>query len=125
MAAAEPEPSASTARAAPEKSAAGDVIPPRPPVDFDLTLETDSIDEADAPAAAGSGDDDEDPFIQTVVMPPPNGGGEQAEAPRNSTDAFIARVKQQLSSPDGKQFKADGDSDKDKEQDPFTSTIPQ
>ncbi len=127
MAAAEPEPSAPPAKAAPEKAkpAAAAVIPPKPPVDFDLTSETEAIADEDAPLVDAEPVDDDDPFIQTVVMPPPNGGGEQAEAPRNSTDAFIARVKQQLSSPDNTQFQADGESEKDKDKDSFSSTIPQ
>ncbi len=125
-AAAEPEPSVTAAKAAPEQQPKADVIPPKPPVDFDLTSETESISEANAPPADAKPEpvDDDDPFIQTVVMPPPNGGGEQAEAPRNSTDAFIARVKQQLSSPDSTQFEVD-DKDKEKEKDSFSSTIPQ
>ncbi len=131
MAAAEPEPSAPRAKAAPETPARipakPDVIPPKPPVDFDLTSESGAKARPDAPPADAKPEpvDDDDPFIQTVVMPPPNGGGKQEEAPRNSTDAFIARVKQQLSSPDSTQFETDKDKDKDKEQDPFSSTIPQ
>ncbi len=120
-----PEPSASQPEAAPEKRAAADVIPPKPPVDFDLTSEAASKAGSKPPPVEPEPVDDDDPFIQTVVMPPPNGDGEQKEAPRNSTDAFIARVKQQLSSPDSTQFQADEDADKDKKQDPFTSTIPQ
>ena len=84
------------------------VIPPRPPVDFDLG----HGDAEDKPAAAPAEDDDE--FIQTVVIPP-NAAASAKENTRNSTDAFIARVKEQLS---GSEKVAEKDQD-------FTSTIPQ
>ncbi|MDJ0776762.1 MAG: hypothetical protein QNJ85_02790 [Gammaproteobacteria bacterium] len=90
-------------------------IPPRPPVDIEFG-------DADAPAASATADSDgpeEDEFSQTVVIPPPNAAAQKkTEPPRNSTDEFISRVKQQLASTGTKP-------DLDAEQDSFTSTIPQ
>ena len=56
-----------------------------------------------------------DDFINTVVIPP-NAGLSKKETSNNTTDAFIARVKEQLSTsePAAKN-----------QQDPFSSTIPQ
>ena len=91
------------------------VIPPKPPVDIEFGA-------TDAATEAAGGDSDgpeEDEFSQTVVIPPPNGAGEKkTEPPRNSTDEFISRVKQQLATSGSKP-------DADTEQDSFTSTIPQ
>ena len=98
-----------------ESSAPAKVIPPKPPVDIEFG-------DTDAATQAAGGDSDgpeEDEFSQTVVIPPPNGAGEKkTEPPRNSTDEFISRVKQQLASSSNKP-------DVDAEQDSFTSTIPQ
>ena len=92
-----------------EKPAAS-ANPSKPPVDIDLGI-------GDA-VAAGSKEEpkpaEEDDFIETVVIPP-NAGARNEEKSRNSTDAFIARVKQQLSSSDSM---AESGND-------FTSTIPQ
>ncbi|MEM7562582.1 MAG: DUF6602 domain-containing protein [Pseudomonadota bacterium] len=92
--------------------------PPKPPVDIDFGGEV--KDEAAA----------EDPFESTMVIPPPNAAGEAKKKPENidkdsqssrsSTDAFIARVKEQLSSSE-----ALATAGSDQDQDPFTSTIPQ
>jgi hypothetical protein len=91
----------------PRSAAAGEIAKPaKPPVDIDLGLGDD--------AAANDTADDDDQFIETVVIPP-NAGAAGKEKSRNSTDAFIARVKEQLSSSEP----LPGN-----EQD-FTSTIPQ
>ena len=84
------------------------MIPPIPPVDFDLGL-------GDEPAAdQAQEEEEEDDFTNTVVIPP-NAGVSNQDKSRNSTDAFIARVKEQLSSSEPLP---------ENEQD-FTSTIPQ
>jgi hypothetical protein len=88
------------------KPAAAKIIPPKPPVDIDLGFG--GADSADKPEP-----EDED-FIQTVVIPP-NAGVVNDEKSRNSTDAFIARVKEQLSASE-----APSGNEKD-----FSSTIPQ
>ena len=83
------------------------VIPPKPPVDFDLGSETEALeDKVQA---------EEDEFESTVVIPPDAGASSNAAA-KDSTNAFIARVKEQLSSPE---------TDSENRQDSFTSTIPQ
>jgi hypothetical protein len=68
--------------------AAAKVIPPKPPVDIDL-----GFGDASTEDKPESEDDD---FIETVVIPP-NAGAMNDDKSRNSTDAFIARVKEQLS----------------------------
>ena len=57
---------------------------------------------------------EEDDFESTVIIPP-NAGASSNEAAKDSTNAFIARVKEQLSS----------EPEIDKELKPFSSTIPQ
>jgi hypothetical protein len=97
------KPAASKAKSKP----AAAIIPPKPPVDFDLGSADDDAKEDKVEA-------DEDEFINTVVIPP-NAAASSKKAGNNSTDAFIARVKEQLSTPE--QMPADK---KD-----FSSTIPQ
>ncbi len=90
-----------------EAQPAANIIPPKPPVDIDLG-HGNGEDKAEASA------DDDDEFIQTVVIPP-NAAASAKENQRSSTDAFIARVKEQLST---------SDAPAGKDQD-FSSTIPQ
>jgi hypothetical protein len=88
--------------------AAAKVIPPKPPVDIDLGF-------GDA-ASEDKPEPEEDDFIETVVIPPnASASARNEDKSRNSTDAFIARVKEQLSTPDPVTGK-----EKD-----FSSTIPQ
>ena len=83
------------------------VIPAKPPVDFDLGSETEALeDKVQA---------EEDEFENTVIIPP-NAGASTNAAAKDSTNAFIARVKEQLSSPDA---------ESENKQDSFTSTVPQ
>jgi hypothetical protein len=132
----------------PEPAPATQVIPPKPPVDFDLgggdekpaeaqaeddgdefsqTLiippegdDAKSAEEAQKPAeqkpaeAGNAGQQAETDFESTLIIPP-DAGGPAEEKSKKSGDAFIARVKEQLSSSD-----PIGDDKKD-----FTSTIPQ
>lgn len=91
-------------------AAAAKIIPPKPPVDIDL-----GIGGKDTPAEQVEASSEDDDFIETVVIPP-NAGLSSQEKSRNSTDAFIARVKEQLSS--NEPMKAENGKD-------FTSTIPQ
>jgi hypothetical protein len=92
-----------------EKPAAS-ANPSKLPVDIDLGIgDTAAADSKEEPKPT-----EEDDFIETVVIPP-NAGARNEEKSRNSTDAFIARVKQQLSSSDSM---AESGND-------FTSTIPQ
>ncbi|MDH3218271.1 MAG: hypothetical protein OEO19_01965 [Gammaproteobacteria bacterium] len=96
-----------TSRPDPEPDTAK-VIPPKPPVDIELGFGSE-------PAAADDKPDaEEDEFINTVIIPP-NAGAASQDKSRNSTDAFIARVKQQLSTSEPLP-----ENEKD-----FTSTIPQ
>jgi len=82
------------------------VIPPKPPVDFDLGSEAEVLEDKVQP--------EEDDFESTVIIPPDAGASINAAA-KDSTNAFIARVKEQLSSEPAM----------DKEQKSFSSTIPQ
>ena len=83
------------------------VIPPKPPVDFDLGSETEVLeDKVQA---------EEDEFENTVIIPPDAGASSNVAA-KDSTNAFIARVKEQLSSPE---------TESENKQDSFTSTVPQ
>ena len=82
------------------------VIPPKPPVDFDLGSEAEVLEDKVQP--------EEDDFESTVIIPP-NAGASSNPAAKDSTNAFIARVKEQLSS----------EPEIEKEQKPFSSTIPQ
>ncbi len=96
-------------------------IPEKPPVDIDF---------GNSAAADEVEEEAEDPFESTMIIPPPNanGNGElkknsklsETSSSRSSTDAFIARVKEQLSA-SGSMREMNAES----EQDPFTSTIPQ
>jgi hypothetical protein len=82
------------------------VIPSKPPVDFDLGSEPEVLeDKVQA---------EEDDFESTVIIPP-NAGASSNVAAKDSTNAFIARVKEQLSS----------EPEIEKEQKSFSSTIPQ
>ena len=87
-----PIPSKKPSASAAESKPVDTVIPPKPPVDFDLgSAENDAIeDKTEA---------EEDQFINTVVIPP-NAAASRKKAGNNSTDAFIARVKEQLSTPE-------------------------
>ncbi|MCP4874473.1 MAG: hypothetical protein GY896_03225 [Gammaproteobacteria bacterium] len=91
----------------PQEVAPATATPPQPLVDFDLGG-------GDAPMQ-DKPEPEEDEFINTVVIPP-NATASNKNSTRNSTDAFIARVKEQLSSSDPLP---------ESEQDPFSSTIPQ
>ncbi len=66
------------------------VIPPKPPVDFDLGSDSEELED--------KVQTEEDEFENTVIIPP-NAGASSNDAAQNSTNAFIARVKDQLSSP--------------------------
>jgi len=82
------------------------VTPPKPPVDFDLGSKPEVLeDKVQA---------EEDDFESTVIIPP-NAGASSNVAAKDSTNAFIARVKEQLSS----------EPEIEKEQKSFSSTIPQ
>jgi hypothetical protein len=98
------KPAASTAESEPADA----IIPPKPPVDFDLGSAGDDVKEDKVEA-------EEDEFLNTVVIPP-NAAASSKKAGSNSTDAFIARVKEQLSSPE---------QIAESKPDPFSSTIPQ
>jgi hypothetical protein len=98
------KPAASTAESKPADA----IIPPKPPVDFDLGSAGDDVKEDKVEA-------EEDEFLNTVVIPP-NAAASSKKAGSNSTDAFIARVKEQLSSPE---------QIAESKPDPFSSTIPQ
>jgi hypothetical protein len=93
---------------------ANKVIPPRPPVDFDLGSADDGATE-DKPEV------EEDDFLSTVVIPPNaaalarSAAASAKDAESNSTDDFIARVKEQLTTPDPAAKNG---------KDSFSSTIP-
>ena len=103
-----PIPAAKPAASKAESKPAAAKIPPKPPVDFDLGSAGDDVKEDKVEA-------EEDEFINTVVIPP-NAAASSKKAGSNSTDAFIARVKEQLSSPE---------QIPENKPDPFSSTIPQ
>jgi len=98
------KPTASTAKSKPAAAS----MPPKPPVDFDLGSAGDDVKEDKVEA-------EDDEFINTVVIPP-NAAASSKKVGSNSTDAFIARVKEQLSSPE---------QIPENKPDPFSSTIPQ
>jgi len=102
-----PIPAAKPAASRAQSKPAAAIIPPKPPVDFDLGSADDDAKEDKVEA-------EDDEFINTVVIPP-NAAASSKKAGNNSTDAFIARVKEQLSTPE--QIPANK---KD-----FSSTIPQ
>lgn len=105
-----PIPPKESTKPAASEPAPAKVVPPKPPVDIDLGFG----DAAAEDKAESASSDDDDDFIETVVIPP-NAGASSQNKSRNSTDAFIARVKEQLSSPEPMTG-----NEKD-----FTSTIPQ
>ena len=98
------KPAASTKSASPESK----IVPPQPPVDFDLGA-------ADDDAYEDKTEVDEDEFLNTVVIPP-NAAASAKDPARNSTDAFINRVKEQLTT---------SESVAKNGKDSFSSTIPQ
>lgn len=102
-----PIPPMDAPKSASSQPAAAKVIPPKPPVDIDLGF-------GGGASLADKPEPEEDDFIETVIIPP-NAGARKDDKSRNSTDAFIARVKEQLSSPDQV-----AENKKD-----FSSTIPQ
>jgi hypothetical protein len=102
-----PVPAIKPAASAAESKPAAAIISPKPLVDFDLGSADDDAKEDKVEA-------EDDQFINTVVIPP-NAAALSKKAGNNSTDAFIARVKEQLSTP--AQIPANN---KD-----FSSTIPQ
>ena len=87
-----PIPVIKPAASAAESKPAAAIIPPKPPVDFDLGSADDDAKEDKVEA-------EDDQFINTVVIPP-NAAALNKKAGNNSTDAFIARVKEQLSTPE-------------------------
>jgi hypothetical protein len=103
-----PIPSMKPAASAAEAPPAGDVIPPKPRVDFELDSQGDGTNEDKAEV-------EEDAYLNTVVMPP-IATAPSKDAARNSTDAFIARVKEQLTT---------SEPVAENEKDSFSSTIPQ
>jgi hypothetical protein len=109
-----PIPSMKPAAKAAEAPPADKMIPPKPPVDFDLGSADDGATE-DKPEV------EEDDFLSTVVIPPNaaalarNAAASAKDAGANSTDAFIARVKEQLTTPDPAAKNG---------KDSFSSTIP-
>ena len=98
------EPAASTAEAPP----ANDVAPPKPRVDINLDSAGDGAKENEVEA-------EEDEFLDTVIIPP-NALASSNDSGGNSTNAFIARVKEQLTTSES--VAANG-------KDSFSSTIPQ
>jgi len=84
---------------------AANVIPPKPPVDIELTGENEIPDEIAV-----------EPDYDSTVVIKPDAAMMGKKQTKNSTDAFIARVKEQLSSPEN----LPGN-----DEDAFTSTIPQ
>ncbi len=90
-----PIPSMKPAAKAAQAPPANKVIPPKPPVDFDLGSADDGVLE-DKPEV------EEDDFLSTVVIPPNAAASAKAATGANSTDAFIARVKEQLTTPENR-----------------------
>ena len=84
---------------------AANVIPSTPPVDIELTGETQIPDEVAA-----------EPDYDATIVIKPDAATMGKNPAKNSTEAFIARVKEQLSSPENLS---------DNDEDAFTSTIPQ
>ena len=109
------KPAAEAAEAPP---ATGDANPPKPPVDFALDSQDDGANEDKAEA-------EEEAYLNTVVMPqiavpPSTAASSEDTAQKTSTDAFIARVKKQLTTCETAIV-----NEKEKEKDSFSSTIPQ
>ncbi len=89
-----PIPSMKPAAKAAEAPPAGDANPPKPPVDFELDSQDDGANEDKAEA-------EEEEYLNTVVIPqiavpPSTAASSKDAAQKTSTDAFIARVKKQL-----------------------------
>jgi hypothetical protein len=104
------KPAAEAAEAPP----AGDANPPKPPVDLELDSQDDGANEDKAEV-------EEDAYLNTVVMPqiavpPSTAPSSKDAAQKTSTDAFIARVKKQLTTCETAVVD---------EKDSFSSTIPQ
>lgn len=102
-----PIPSMDSPKPAASEAAAAKAIPPIPPVDISLG--------SGEAAADGKQEPEEDEFIQTVIIPPDPSTDKKEDKSRSSTDAFIARVKEQLSTPDSRPGNEPD----------FTSTVPQ
>ena len=105
-------------------------IPPMMKPEADNAPKTAPLGSAPIPAMAEEESEEavEDPFESTMIIPPPNANGElkkntepssETRTSQSSTDAFIARVKEQLSASESMH-----DMSAESEQDPFTSTIP-
>ena len=114
--ASEPEP-------APEKAeSTSGVIPAKPPVDIELFDQSGNSETAtkEAPQSETGSipvlnpKNEVQDFAKTVIVPPPSDGPKEEDSPSNSTDAFIARVKEQLASSDPL----------DPDMDAYSSTIP-
>ena len=103
-----PPPSMKPAESTAEAPPANDVAPPKPPVDINLGSADDGAKEDKVEA-------EEDEFLDTVIIPP-NALPSSQDNGQNSTDAFIARVKEQLTTSES--IAANGE-------DSFSSTIPQ
>jgi hypothetical protein len=104
------KPAAEVAKAPP----AGDTNPPKPPVDLELDSQDDGANEDKAEAEG-------EEYLNTVVMPqitvpPSTAASSKDAAQKTSTDAFIARVKKQLTTCETAIVN---------EKDSFSSTIPQ
>ena len=86
------------------------MLPPKPAIDIELTGDIDIVDEA---TAADAKVDDPPDFESTMVVTPD--ATLSSKTPKNSTDAFIDRVKEQLST---------SEAPSEDEQDPFIQTTP-
>jgi hypothetical protein len=109
-----PIPSMKPAAEAAEAPSAGDANPPKPPVDFELDSQNDGANEDKAEVK-------EEAYLNTVVIPqiavpPSTAPSSKDAAQKTSTDAFIARVKKQLTTCETAIVN---------EKDSFSSTIPQ
>ena len=115
-----------------------DLIEPAPPAETEDTMP----EKAEDPGPENikdvvSAEDSESEFEKTVIVAPGQDNGAEAQASDNeapssqkSTDAFIARVKEQMSGNEPfSQFQPENESESESEPepepDPFTSTIPQ
>ena len=95
---AEPKPAAAPLGSAPIPSV-------KPPVDIEITGETEVIQEPPA-----------EPDFEATMVIAPDASVMSKKQPQNSTEAFISRVKEQLSSPEN--LPETGE-------DAFSSTVPQ
>lgn len=109
------------------------VVPPKPPLDIPLFAEEENPEHSASGAFSSS--DTMSKHVDTLVQPreavdsaapaPASNGADQGEeeGARASTDAFIARVKEQMSNPEPfPQLQPEKETE---EADPFSSTIPQ